>query len=43
MYISTPRSPEVKNFQMKIYDLAGDRTPGPAEPEANMLSSEPAS
>ena len=27
MYISTPPSPEVENFQMKIYDLTGDRTP----------------
>ena len=27
MYISTPPSPEVENFQMKIYYPAGDRTP----------------
>ena len=27
MYISTPPSPEVENFQMKIYYLAQDRTP----------------
>ena len=27
---------------MKIYYPAGDRTPGPAEPEADMLPSEPA-
>ena len=27
MYISTPASPEVENFQMKIYYPAGDRTP----------------
>ena len=27
VYISTPRSPEVENFQMKIYYPAGDRTP----------------
>ena len=26
MYISTPPSPEVENFQMKIYYPAGDRT-----------------
>ena len=35
-------SPEVENFQMKIYYPAGDRTPGPAEPETDMLPSEPA-
>ena len=29
MYISTPPSTEVENFQMKIYDLAGDQTPDP--------------
>ena len=29
VYISTPPSREVENFQMKIYDLAGDRTPDP--------------
>ena len=28
-YISTPPSPEVENFQMKIYYLAGDRTLDP--------------
>ena len=28
-YVSTPPSPEVENFQTKIYDLAGDRTPDP--------------
>ena len=27
MYISTPPSHEVENFQMKIYYPAGDRTP----------------
>ena len=27
MYISTPPSPKVENFQMKIYYPAGDRTP----------------
>ena len=27
VYISTPPSPEIENFQMKIYYLAGDRTP----------------
>ena len=27
MYVSTPPNPEVGNFQMKIYYLAGDRTP----------------
>ena len=41
MYISTPPSPEVENFQIKIYYPAGDWTPGPAEPEADMLPSEP--
>ena len=41
MYISTPPSPEVENFQIKIYYPAGDWT-GPAEPEADMLPSEPA-
>ena len=41
MYISTPSSSEVENFQMKIYHPAGDN-PGPAEPEADMLPSEPA-
>ena len=29
MYISTPPSSEVENFQMKIYYPAGDRTPDP--------------
>ena len=27
VYISTPPSPEVENFEMKIYYPAGDRTP----------------
>ena len=27
MYISTPLSPEVENFQMKIYNPAGNQTP----------------
>ena len=36
MHISTSPSPEVENFQMKIYYLAG------IEPEADMLPSEPA-
>ena len=27
VYISTPPSPEVENFQIKIYYPAGDRTP----------------
>ena len=27
LYISTPPSPEVGNFEMKIYYPAGDRTP----------------
>ena len=27
VYISTPPSPEVENYQMKIYYSAGDRTP----------------
>ena len=36
VYISTPPSPEVENFQIKIY------YPRPAEPEADMLPSEPA-
>ena len=27
VYISTPRSPEVENYEMKIYDLAWDLTP----------------
>ena len=27
VYISTPPSPEVENFQMKIYYPTGDRTP----------------
>ena len=35
MYISTPPSPEVENFEIKIY------YPGPSEPEADMLPSEP--
>ena len=29
VHISTPPSPEVENFQMKIYYPAGDRTPDP--------------
>ena len=29
VYISTPLSPEVENFQMKTYYPAGDRTPDP--------------
>ena len=29
VYISTPPSPKVENFQMKIYYPAGDRTPDP--------------
>ena len=29
MYFSTPPSPKVENFQMKIYYPAGDRTPDP--------------
>ena len=29
MYISTPPSSGVENFQMKIYYPAGDRTPDP--------------
>ena len=33
VYICTPPSPEVENFQMKIYYPARDRTPRPAEPE----------
>ena len=36
VYISTPPSPDVENFQMKTY------YPGPAEPEADMLPSQPA-
>ena len=31
MYISTPSSPEVENFQMKIYDVAGDWTLDPLD------------
>ena len=62
MYISTPPSPEVENFQMTIYYPAGgiihievginnnpkkvlvqfSDQPGPAEPEVDMLLSEPA-
>ena len=37
VYISTPPSAEVWNFQMKIYYPAGESNPGPAEPEADML------
>ena len=40
MYISTPPSPEVENFEMKIYYPRSN--PGPAGPEADMLPSEPA-
>ena len=36
VYISTHPSPEVENFQMRIHQPAGDRTP------ADMLPSEPA-
>ena len=42
MYISTPPSPEVENFQIEIYYPAGDRTPDLLEPEADVLPSEPA-
>ena len=43
LYISTPPSPEVENFKMKIYyPAAPGSNPGPAEPEADMLPSEPA-
>ena len=34
MYISTPPSPKIENFQIKM-------NPGPAEPEADVLPSEP--
>ena len=40
VYISTRPRPKVENFQMKIYYPAGDRIS--AEPEADMLPSEPA-
>ena len=41
MYISTPASLEVENFQIKIYYRARDWTPD-AKPEADMPPSEPA-
>ena len=40
MYISIPPSPEVENFQIKIYYPTGYLTQ-PAKPEADMLPSEP--
>ena len=39
VYISTPHSPEDENFQMKT---RRGSNPGPDEPEADMLPSEPA-
>ena len=42
MYIFTPPSPEVENFQMKIYYPCRGPNTGPAEPEADVLPSEPA-
>ena len=42
VYISTPPSPEVENFQMKNLLPSRGSNPGPAEPEADMLPSEPA-
>ena len=42
MYISTPPSPEVENFQIKNLLPRRGLNPGPAEPEADMLPSEPA-
>ena len=40
MYISTTPSPEDENFQIKFTTRRG-LNPGPAEPEADMLPSEP--
>ena len=42
VYISTPPSPEVENFQLKIYYPRRGSNPGHAEPEVDMLPSEPA-
>ena len=42
MYISTPPSSEDENFQIKIYYPPPGMNPGPAEPEEDMLPSEPA-
>ena len=42
MYISTPPSPKVENFQMKIFLSRWGSDPVPAELEADMLPSEPA-
>ena len=42
MYFSIPPSPEVENFQIKKFTTPPGLNPGPAEPEADMLSSEPA-
>ena len=41
VYISTPPSPEVENSQIKIYYPRRGLNPGPVEPEADMLPSEP--
>ena len=40
MYISTPPSTEVENFQIKIYYLSRGLYSESAEPEADMLPSE---
>ena len=42
MYISTPPSPEVENFQMKIYHPARDRSPDLLNQRQTCLPSEPA-